>query len=856
MAGSWRKGGGTMFQNNNGAIVRRLALKSFNTNCRRNMFVILTLALTAFMITSVFSIGSSYIKTTELQQLRLMGTNVHTALTNPDENQMNILQTKLSDYVANVGISQRLGSVANTEGNDALLGIGWLDQVEWEKHRLPTVSNVAGKYPTEENEIMMSTWALEKFGIQEPEVGITISLPYRLSTSKVIQTKVFELSGFYHDYSQTRTNNKGSVYVSKAFRDMAEIPLTNGGAAMIRFTNTENVSGMCEKIGRKLSLKGNQSFEIVPFYQNSSSSLLWLLGIVILFICISGYLLIYNVLYISVSKDIQFYGLLKTIGTTKKQIECMVQRQVLKLCGIGIICGLIVGTATSFWVIPTALKIISPATTDMDIQILFSPVVFIGAAAFTLITAWIGSMKPVKKAGIIEPVEAIRYTESNQKRKTTSKSKNGGKPLAMAWRNVFRSKKSAAITFASLIFGLTTFLLTNGLLSSLSAENFVKDWGESDFVVTYDITKAGNEPITGIMVDEIKQINDVEDVRITTALPAEESLHAAEVTYNPDVFSDYILSFASNPDVKGSMNFSDPKVRECYTKNFYCYIYGIDARYVEELNRTLDSQIDITQFESGNLVLLSEVLDQNGNSVFTPGKKIQIKNPHTNEMVTYQIAPGFLAFDFQSSRGSTRGTAPNMYISQSAMENLVDKPSIFRVNMQSNGKNDAAILAKLKSIASGNSDLIILSRYEKTEEIRGYLLATKVLGVGLSVILFLIGIMNFVNTMYVSVTVRHKELAVLESVGMMKKQVKSMLVYEGLIYAAITLLLTGVIGTGVLRVAFMLLKSVASYAVFAFPTFSMAAISMITLLMCIIMPLIAYKTTASQSIVERLRLAE
>lgn len=845
-----------MFQNNNGAIVKRLASKSFKANHRRNVFVILTLALTAFMITSVFSIGRSYIKTNELQQLRLMGTNAHAALTNPDEDQIDILQTKLSDYVADVGISHRLGSVVNTEGNDALIGIGWLDKIEWEKHRLPTVSNVVGKYPTEENEVMIPTWALEKFGIQEPEVGMTISLSYRLSTSEAIQTKDFKLSGFYHDYSQTRTNNKGSVYVSKAFRDMTEIPLTNGGAAMIRFTNTENVSGTCEKIGQKLSLKGNQSFEIVPLYQNSSSSLIWVLGIVILFVCISGYLLIYNVLYISVSKDIQFFGLLKTIGTTKKQIKRMVQWQVLKLCGIGIICGLIVGAATSFWVIPTALKFMFPATANIDIQISFSHVVFIGAAAFTLITAWIGSMKPAKKAGSISPIEAIRYTESNQIKKTKCKSKNGGKPFTMAWRNVFRSKKSAAITFASLIFGLTTFLLINGLLSSLSAENFVKDWGDSDFCVTYDITKTVNEPITGTIVDEIKQINGVEDVRITTALPAENSLHTAEVTYNPDVFSDYILSLASNPDVKGSMDFSDPKVRERYVQNFYGYIYGIDTRYVEELNKTLDSSIDIAQFEAGNLVLLSEVFDQNGNSVFTPGKKIQIKNPHTNEMVTFQIAPGFLASDFHSSRGSTRGTAPNMFISQSAMEHLVDKPSIFRVDMQSSGKNDAEILAQLKSIISGDSDLTILSRYEKAEEFRGYLSAMQVLGIGLSVILFLIGIMNFVNTMYVSVTVRRKELAVLESVGMMKKQVKSMLIYEGLIYAVITLFLTGAIGTGVLHIAFMLLKSVAGYAVFAFPTLSMAAISMITLFMCIIMPLIAYKTTASQSIVERLRLAE
>ena len=842
-----------MFQNDNGAVIRHLAARSFKSNCRRNIFIILTLALTAFMITSVFSIGGSYIKTNELQQLRLMGTNVHAALTNPNENQINILKTEMTDLLADVGISHRLGSIEINGDKDALLGIGWIDNIEWEKHRLPTISNVVGKYPESENEIMMPTWALEKLGIQDPKVGMTITLSYRLTTSQVVQNKAFQLSGFFNDYSQTRTDNKGSVYVSKAFHEKAGVPMTNGGAAMLRFTSAEDISGMCEKIEQELSLREGQSFAIVQLYQNSSSSFLLLLGILIFFVCICGYLLIYNVLYISVSKDIQFYGLLKTIGTTKKQIKRMVQLQVFKLCGIGSICGLIMGAITSFWIIPMALKILFPAATDMDIQISFAPNIFIGAAAFSFITAWIGSMKPAKKAGNITPIEAVRYTESNQIKKKKSKSQNGGRPFAMAWRNVFRNKKSAAITFASLIFGLTTFLLTTGLLSSLSAENFVKDWGENDFVITYDITKVDNELISTSMIDKIKQINGVKDVRVTTAFPPEKSIHTVDVVYDKNVFSDYILSLASNPEVKGGPDFSDLKVRERYTKSFYGYIFGIDSRYVEEINKNLNTPINITQFEAGKFVLLSDIVDQNNHSVFTPGKKIQIKNPTTNKMVTYEIASGFLASDFQSTRGSTHGTAPNMYISQVAMNQLIEKPAIYRVSIQSNGKNDAEILTQLKSITSNNDNLIILSRYEKAEEIRGYLLSTRVLGIGLSAILFLIGIMNFVNTIYVSVTVRSKELAVLESVGMMKKQVRNMLTYEGLIYAVITLLLTGAIGTGILKAAFILLKSVASYAVYAYPTFSMIAISGITLLICMTIPLMAYKATERQSIVQRLR---
>ena len=55
----------------------------------------------------------------------------------------------------------------------------------------------------------------------------------------------------------------------------------------------------------------------------------------------------------------------------------------------------------------------------------------------------------------------------------------------MALSNIFRNPKSAVLTFTFLFLGLMLFLIASGLLSSLSAENFVSQWGESDFTVTY-----------------------------------------------------------------------------------------------------------------------------------------------------------------------------------------------------------------------------------------------------------------------------------------------------------------------------------------------------------------------------------
>ena len=98
------------------------------------------------------------------------------------------------------------------------------------------------------------------------------------------------------------------------------------------------------------------------------------------------------------------------------------------------------------------------------------------------------------------------------------------------------------------------------------------------------------------------------------------------------------------------------------------------------------------------------------------------------------------------------------------------------------GQNDESILKELKQITSSKAKIDIVSRYERREEVRDYLVTANVLGTGLSVILMLVGVMNFVNTMVVNVSTRRYELAVLESVGMTKEQIKQMLSMEGLYY--------------------------------------------------------------------------
>ena len=827
-----------LFGNNYTRVIKKLARCSFHHERHRNFFAIIALALTSFMIAATFSIGFSYFETYQMQQIRLMGTTANVGITNVTEEQLAEI-AKLS-IVLDVGMQQRLGSVDTEQLQNARLGIVWINDAEWKAHRMPTISGIVGNYPSSKNEVMLPTWVLEQMDISEPQLGMEIVLSYQIGNSYDYITDTFLLSGYYTDYISTRTNHRGYVYVSAAFKDSLDISLDNSVTAMVRFRGNDDVEKNCERLQHKIYFTERQTFEIVPLGQANGGSIVWAVIILALFISFSGYLLIYNILYISVVKDVQFYGRLKTIGTTKKQIKRIIYKQAIKISCIGIPIGLLLAAVVSFGIVPYFLNMMYSSNSDVGTKVSFSPYIFIGAAIFTFITIMIASMKPAKIAGSVSPIAALRYTAAS----TKSNIKNCGKMKfsRMAWNNVFRNVKSTTLVFASLFFGLSLFLVVTGLLYGLSPENYVSGWGVSDFALTYSIHE-NEDLISSEMVSEISQIDGIENLRLTYAAFPQVTV---DVLYDDAVFHDFLMSLNG---VSG-IDFSDPARLESYQQNFYSGIFGIDSAYLEEINKTLDSPIDMSAFERGNVVLLPETVGD----LIQPGQEITIqtqRGPHS-----FVIANGFLNDGFRAGGSKERGTAPDLYISQAALQELFPQHRVFRMAFDTNGQHDENILQELKQITASQSNIDIVSRYERREEMRDYLVTADVLGTGLSIILLLVGVMNFVNTMVVNVSTRRYELAILESIGMTKRQIKRMLTMEGCYYWGISFSLVATVGSAIFIALYVIFSQFASYAAFSYPFIPLVLVSGLVLLICSIVPIWAYKTDIKLPVVNRLRLTE
>ena len=163
---------------------------------------------------------------------------------------------------------------------------------------------------------------------------------------------------------------------------------------------------------------------------------------VLLLILLTGYLIIYNVFQISVAGDIRFYGLLKTIGTTPRQLRRIIRTQALLLSLIGIPAGLLLGWLLGGVLTPVITARLNGVTTVVSV----SSLLFVGAAVFALATVLISCRRPGRLAGKVSPVEAVRYTEGKALKR---KGKRGGKGvslLSLAAANLGRSRGKTFIS--------------------------------------------------------------------------------------------------------------------------------------------------------------------------------------------------------------------------------------------------------------------------------------------------------------------------------------------------------------------------------------------------------------------------
>ena len=795
------------------------------------------------MIASVLSVYLSFNETMENAEIRRAGTKADIEITNVSP--AAIERIKKLNYIASVGMAYSAAFAENTwadMGFSAYVSLSYCDDTMWNDMLTPAYNDIVGAYPQKDNEVMLPRGILSAMGIETPEIGMSVSLSVQQIADGQFITEKFILSGFY----TTHRGVDDAIRISKAYLDKKGDGAA--GTAGILFRGNRLINELTDRLSEDLrELLGNSLYIKSSHSVNNPFGTAAVYGVVILFLMFTGFLLIYNVLTISVSNDVRFFGLLKTVGTTPGQLRSIVTGQTLRLCIVAIPLGAGLAAALSLVVVPTALKAYSS-----DVVTSFSPYIFLGAALFALITAITGAALPARKTSRISPVEASRYTGETLSKKRAHVS-GGASPRRMALRNLFRSKRRAAIVFLSLFLGLTTFLTVGMVTGSLDAEKFASSYGDDDFFLRY--LQKGFMWVNDEMPETDPQKFDAEYLQKLQKLPGLSSIWTmtqayGDLTYS-ERFADCLDRYYENMAKWNDMSGLDVEGMKEFDRSHYrVTLYGITKEELAALNRRLLKPIDADAFDRGEIALIAT----DSPELFGLVEEFEIT--FKSGTVTLPFG-GFIPGRYKGS--FDHDAAPSLFVSQAFLARYVEAPSVSTIGLRVREDAQREAADRLNDLTGNDDEVWLQSRIERLDEVRSGRMMFWIIGGSLSGILGLIGVLNFVNVLTVGIIARRREIATLEANGMSKKQACRMLLLEGFGYAAVTLGLAAVPGNLIAIGLYRLLEgSVGADELlsFTYPLLPVILAGAAILLICAITPGLAYRSASKATLSERLREAE
>lgn len=826
-----------MFEIQNRRIIRKLSSRSIKENKGRSLFVVFAIILTTYVLTTIFSIGISYLQSHQRQKLQTAGMDIDAEMNSPTKDQVETAQKM--NHVKYAGVQVKCAKTQYYNSETLIrMTMTWRDEVSWEKQSLPAFDYFTGTYPQAEDEVVMSEWALKECGITDYDIGM--ELPILYADLKGQHEKTFKLAGYYKDYTEDVNPSGGIVLVSKAFMQTTGYKQTdlNAGRLFLTFQNELVTKSQLQEIEDALHLSKQQVFyaddEMMTTYLSTVIGILLLSAL----ITFCGYLLIFNVLNISVSSHIRFYGLLKTTGVTSRQIKRMIWIQVLILSCIGIMIGLLAGGFTSFLVVPSLLGAMSDYLLFHTVS--FHPIIFIGAMLFAFLTTILGSFHPAKMAGSIEPIEAVNYIDK-KKYKSRKKRTSGGKLYRMALYNIALNKKKAAIVILSLFIGVTTFLTVTIMVKGNDIYNYIEMYQDSEISLNNETGMSEDFKAEHLFDDKfMEQLSDIKGIEVIETISSEPMV----LEYDSTIYGDYLkefykkLMYESYEDGLQRIK-DDPSV-------FQAQLVGISEGIFDMINQELDHPLDKEAFMSGEVCIMETTPLVSAPQVI--GADVSFYFPDLEDKQTYTMKVGA---GYQGVTSRYGGISPNIIVSDKMASRLLEKPWIEKIDIMSETSFDRVLDNTVYNMVKDNSAISYDSKIHTYDSLQSSITILMVFGSGISIILASIGLLNFINVMITGIFDRKKELAMFESIGMTSKQLKKMLLYEGVFYALASILCILVFGTLISIGIFQFLKE--PHMVYRFPYVSMTVLFVVMIAVCIAVPSIILRVLDKSNLVEKLK---
>lgn len=855
-----------MLKVKNQKCISRLADKTFQANKTRNIIAVIAIALTTILFTALFTIGSGAVESFQYNTMLQAGGKCHATI--------KFALPSIYEGVKSHPLVKETGyrlitadSVDNPEFLKRRVEMYYEDETCME---LSFISLKEGSIPQAENEIIMDVPSLDLLGVPA-RIGEKLTLLLTVKGQQV--EREFVISGYWEPVNPSM--NVGFAICSKAYtlKYADELAYTHDAANVqdysmtgsvmydLMFTNSygmkQKMQTLVEDLGYSLNDKDDNYISANVNWAYLSNSMgtdpltIMTVAAALGLIILTGYLIIYNIFQISVIRDIRFYGLLKTIGTTGKQIKKIIRRQGMRLSLYGIPIGLVVGFFIGKAIVPFIMDISSFSGGEVSISL--NPLIFVGAALFSLFTVAISTRKPGRMAAAISPVEAVKYTDTTADiRKKNKKSTHGGKIYKMALSNLGRNRKRTVLVIISLSLSAILMNSVVTLTESFDLNKYLSTFVDTDFLAAHALYfnndyMGSDERISESLIRAIKEGPGFEEGGRILFYPG-VSVKMTEP--NPIHLNEY----GAAVNAEGEWINVD--------ENMYprANLYGMEelplAR-MEIVAGEKDPAVLKEKLDTGNYIIEGLETDDYGEVYekhvkYSIGDKVTIHNSDGTEKEVEVIAQIKIKYYTNSVRYSSVDYV--FYTSKDGYEKLGgDMDSVMTYVFQCEDDKEGEMEQFLASYTENREPMMSYeskTRYlDEFESLKGTF--TLVGGV-LSLIIGIIGVLNFVNACITSIITRKKEFAALKAIGMTEKQIQKMVCMEGGYYAA------GVCFFSLTAGSIFSLAVMGNFVMFWFTTYRfilwpMLIVLPFMVLMGIIVPYITVRVTDRESVVEMLR---
>jgi len=835
-----------MLNKNNNNSIRILTFTSVKS--KKNYVAIISIILTTLLFTSMFTIISSLKKSMIDSDMRKTGTYAHAGLKHVTIDEYNKIINDKS--ISNSSYSIIIGDAEGDEFLKLPSEVRYGEEIyaKW-TFNYPT----KGMMPKEKKEIATSTLVLDALGIPH-ELGQEIKL--KIETDYNVIQENFTLCGIWEgdeiSYRQT-------IWLSQEYcNDIA--PLTNipsdGSVTkstgyldgLIMFPSEGNIeeqgSVLVNRYGLDDILTTNWAYDTEEMdVQN-----LMLTAFIAIIIFLSGYLLIYNIFYILVAQDIRYYGLLKIVGTTSKQIKKIVMRKAFVLSFIGIPIGLLCGWSIGRIILPNIVKILGE---NMRVITVIDAKIFIFSIIFSLTTVYLSCIRPARIASKVSAIEAIRYySEKNNnfvyKRKT--KQFNKLSIYIMSIQNVLRNRKKVFLVVLSFSLSLIILNSTYSYVNSFDFNKFVANTVVSDFSVADASIVNNSSPfntagVSKKFIEEVNLLNGIENIGNIYITASHQSL--SDEAYNR--IEDIINSW----DEKKREDFRSTQIMVQRISGVN--IFGFDD-WPAEYIKVIDGNLDDKRWKNGEGIYITPCkMFEDGNiNLYKVGDTIKIdfgegikKDYEVLAIVDY---PSAFNSPMHYDLGLEYILPSNEFLNK--FHSIQPMWTIFNVDEKSIDTTEEWLSNYCKAV---EKNLDFHSKNTLKSSFSNLIMMYSIVGGTLCAIVGVIGILNFINSMITSIFSRKKELTILKAIGMTSNQMKLMLIYEGSIYSILAFIISIIISSIVNITVIPALGENLYYFTSNF-TFKPILICIVPLvIITIIIPIVCYYMFSKKTVVENLR---